>query len=75
MVPNISPKRKLLHVPMPKIFDPVYIKNRNFAADHLAFNLLSETMHLLKIEMHKGISVSHIYLYKSSFAYNIYMHV
>ena len=28
MVPNISPKRKLLHVPMPKIFDPVYIKTK-----------------------------------------------
>ena len=60
MVPNISPKRKLLHVPMPKMFDPVDIKNQNVAADPPAFNLLSEMMHLLKPEMHKGLSVSHI---------------
>ena len=69
--PTSPPRGSCCMSSCPKIFDPVYIKNQNFAADPLAFNLPSETMHLLKLEMHKELSVSQTWFYKSSFAYTI----
>ena len=72
--PTSPPRGNCCMSSCPKIFDLVYIKNQNFAADPFAFNLLSEMMHLLKLEMHKGLSVSHTWFYKPSFVYTIYMH-